>query len=170
MIKDGVKSDDKVTIKKNFTYNDFEISYRDNNNGSPIRHTLTGFYHKRVMDYVYILLKNQYIDEEGYDKIQVNVPGMPRVIISAANLSDLYYRDHLYDTISMGLDMLENCEHVRENCEDVRENCEDVCNHNRNGTAENDYTYTYTYNTPTNSPSLRSSAPGVRPQHLFFNE
>jgi hypothetical protein len=34
------------------------------------------------MNYLYILLKNQFLDEEGYQKLQLSLPAMPRMIVS----------------------------------------------------------------------------------------
>jgi len=150
-------TDDKVLIRKNTEYDEYEITYTDYNEGTPLSHKLSGFYRQRVMEYVYTLLKNHYLDEEGYSHIQVNVPAMPRMIVSADKLKEVYYREHLYDLVGLGLDMLGNCESQKRN----------DCTH-----TSDDYTYTYTYryDTPTPTPNARSTAPGVRPQHLFFDE
>jgi len=112
MIKNDSISDDTIRIYKNRVTNDFEITYIDYNDGNPITHKAYGMYRARVLEYVYMILKNQALDNEGYDSIQFNLPAMPRVIVSGSDFKDLYKREHFYELIGTGLDMLENCEKV----------------------------------------------------------
>ena len=111
-------SDDRLQIRKNFETNDFEVTYRDANVGigvvgcSPVVHKLTGLYRERVLEHVYLLLKNQYLDTDGFAEIQIDVPAMPRVLLKADSMYDLYYRDHIYELIGSALDNLENGERV----------------------------------------------------------
>jgi hypothetical protein len=111
-------SDDRLQIRKNFETNDFEITYRDANVGigsagcAPVLHKLTGLYRERVLEHVYLLLKNQYLDTDGFDQIQLDVPAMPRVLLKAESMYDLYYRDHIYELIGAALDNLDNGERV----------------------------------------------------------
>ena len=111
-------SDDRLSIRKNFGTNDFEITYRDANVGigavgcTPVLHKLTGLYRERVLEHVYLLLKNQYLDTDGFAEIQLDVPAMPRVLLKAESMYDLYYREHIYELIGAALDNLESGERV----------------------------------------------------------
>ena len=104
------EKDDTIRIRKDLDLNEFELTYTDQNDGTPVIHLVTGMYRARVMEYLYMLLKNQALDEEGYSSIQVTVPAMPRVMISAEKMKDLYYREHFLDVIGTGLDLLDNVE------------------------------------------------------------
>jgi len=108
MIGDNKASytDQTVKIKKNYSYNEFEVTYTDR--PTSIVHTITGLSHSSLMEYVYLLLKSLYMDEEGCKNVQVNIPGMPCMVVSANKLSDLYYREHFEDLIRTGVDLLAN--------------------------------------------------------------
>jgi hypothetical protein len=103
-----VSNDDTIKIFKNLEFGDFEITYKDPNDGSSVTHKMKGLYRQKVLDYVYMLLKNQYLDEEKFTSLQFTLPGMPRVLVSAAKFDDVYYREHFYELIGFGLDSLEN--------------------------------------------------------------
>lgn len=107
MIRDD-NTDDVINVKKDLATNEYVITYSDPNEGEPVVHQMSGLYREKVLEYVYMLLKNQYVDEEGFDKVQVNIPAMPRVIVSGEKFSDLYYREHFQQLIGFGLDNLEN--------------------------------------------------------------
>ena len=139
--------DDIITIQKNFDTNDFEILYRDQNNGTPISHIVSGLYRARVIDYLYIVFKNQSLDEEGYKSIQLTLPALPRLIVSGDKFKDLYYREHFLEAVGTGLDLLENTTSIKRS------------------KAQLDASL---YETPI--PMRRSTAPGVRPQHLYFDD
>jgi hypothetical protein len=109
-VQGGQSKDDKIRIRKDLELNEFELTYTDQNDGTPVIHLVTGMYRARVMEYLYMLLKNQALDEEGYNSIQVTIPAMPRVIISAEKMKDLYYREHFLEMIGTGLDLLDNVE------------------------------------------------------------
>ena len=105
--KDG-GADDRVFIRKNLSTNEYCITYTDPNEGGPKQvHVMTGMYYQKVLDYVYYLLKNQCLDEEGFEQMQVNIPGMPRVIVSIESMRDVYYRSHFYELVGFGLEALE---------------------------------------------------------------
>ena len=105
---DDTKDDAMVRIRKNLATNDFELTFTDPNMGSKIVHSMSGLYRQKVLDYIYYLLKNQYLDEEGFDKLQVDLPAMPTMIVSGSSMRDIYYRDHFYGLIGFGLDSLES--------------------------------------------------------------
>lgn len=104
----GDDTDDVINIKKDLTTNEYVITYSDPNEGVPVVHQMSGLYRDKVLEYVYMLLKNQYVDEEGFDKVQVNIPAMPRVIVSGEKFNEVYYREHFQQLIGFGLDNLEN--------------------------------------------------------------
>ena len=143
MIKEG-KSDDKIVIHKDYSTNEFEIVYVDGNDGTPITHKVTGMYRDRILEYAYMVLKNQALDNEGYDSIQFNMPAMPRVIVSGEDFKDVYKREHFYALISTGIDMLDNTESIQKQ-----------------------RSYQHTLHTPTVGRT-RLNPPAVR--HLFFDE
>ena len=111
-------NDDRLTIRKNLDTNDFEIIYRDANEGlglcqkGAVIHKLSGMYRERVLEHVYLLLKNQYLDTDGFAEIQLDMPAMPRVLLKAESMYDLYYRDHIYELVGAALDNLENGERI----------------------------------------------------------
>lgn len=107
MIRSDEK-DDTISIAKDLMTNEFVVTYTDENDGDPVVHKMSGLYHAKVLDYVYMLLKNQYLDEEGFESVQVNMPAMPRMIVNGSKFSDIYYRQHFYELIGFGLDNLEN--------------------------------------------------------------
>ena len=146
MIKEGA-SDDKITIRKDFSTNEFEILYVDDNDGIPVTHKASGLYRERVLEYVYMVLKNQALDDEGYDSVQFTIPAMPRVIVPGSDFKDLYKREHFYSLISTGLDMLENCESINKRT-----------------------TSAFTLHTPTNRTTLNRTTINPAMRHLFFDE
>ena len=141
-------NDERVLIEKNHQFNEFEVTYTDPNTyGPPIVHKVSGLYRDRLMTYVYMLIKNQAVDEESAVSIQVNIPAMPRVILSVNKLNDLYFREHLVELIGVGADLLENTTRVLSS--PVKKS------------KKVDASYS--------TPSARSTAPGVYPQHLYFD-
>jgi hypothetical protein len=116
MIKDASnkKYDDRIVIKKDMIYNEYQVTYSEKSTGASFTQKLTGLYREKVMQYVYMVLKNQSLDEEGYTSFQINMLAMPAVIVTAEKLKDVYYREHFYDMIGSGLDLMDNCETVGE--------------------------------------------------------
>ena len=98
-------TDDKIVIKKYLNRDGFDVTYTDYNVGVPVTHRLSMQYNE-VLDYIYLVLKNQSMDIEGFKDIQVSVPAVPRVLVSGEKMKDLYYREHFLDLISEGLKML----------------------------------------------------------------
>jgi len=105
LINSSPDTDDKVVIKKYLNRDEFEVTYTDYNIGLPVTHRLSMQYNE-VLDYIYIILKNQSMDKEGFSEIQVSVPAIPRLIVSADKMKQLYYRDHFFNMIREGLKML----------------------------------------------------------------
>jgi hypothetical protein len=100
--------DDTVRIVKNLEDSVFEITYKDN--GDPVVHKAYHMTRDNVCDYVFLLLKNLTLDEDGYQNFQIDVPAMPRVLVSASNMKDTYYRDHFLELVENGLSMLDKVE------------------------------------------------------------
>jgi len=135
--------DDMIIIKKNLDTNEFDITYKDTNGGgSLVTHYVNGLYRRRVLNYLYMVFKNQSLDEEGYTSIQLTLPAMPRVLISGNKLTDLYYREHLLEVLGDSLDLLTNVTNKKVVPKEVYED------------------YDYYPATPVNN---------ARPQHLFFD-
>jgi len=151
-------SDDTVKIIKNYETGDFEITFTDQNDGTPVVHKVYGLYRARVMDYLYMILKNQALDEEGYKSIQLTLPAMPRIIVAGEKLKDLYYREHFLEAVGTGLDLL-----------DVTQNVKKVPSVRRYSyAAPQSQQYDWSsYETPV---GRRSTAAGARPQHLYFDD
>lgn len=107
-------TDDNVRIRKILGSDDeFEVSYSDQNNGSPIVHTVPCLSRSGVMNYLYILLKNQFLDEEGYQKLQLSLPAMPRMIVSGDKFKQVYYREHFMEAVDTGLNLLDITMHEK---------------------------------------------------------
>ena len=112
---DDQKNDAMVRIRKNLATNEFELTFTDPNmGGSKIVHVMSGLYRQKVLDYIYYLLKNQYLDEEGFESLQVDLPAMPTMIVKGSSIRDVYYREHFYELIGFGLDSLESTTKVVE--------------------------------------------------------
>jgi len=155
--KDG-NQDDKVVIRKNLEYNDFEVTYTERSGlDEPTVYSSTGMYREKVLDYIYMVVKNQYADDEPYHHVQLNIPAMPRVILSASKFKEVYFREHLYDLISTGLDLLETTKLVKNDVLPTpNPNAPSVSNnHNYYGDGR--------------WPSARSSVGGAVPQHLYWD-
>jgi hypothetical protein len=139
-------TDETLQIKKDYLSNEFTVSFSDPNKYTACSNTtVKNLYHDKLMKYVYMLLKNLKVDEEGPTNIQVNIPGMPSILFSGNKMNDIYYREHLYDLIEFGVDLLEHTT--------PKINKKPVVNDG--------------FTTP--KVSRRSTAPGVVPSHLFFD-
>jgi hypothetical protein len=106
-------TDDSMRVRKNFESGEFELVYKDSHDSKKQVHTLTGLYRQRVLDHVYLALKNLTMDEDNFFQVQLNMPAMPPVLVSVENLSDVYYRDHLLELVGNGLDNLDVLETVK---------------------------------------------------------
>ena len=100
--------DDTVSIRKNLEDSVFELTFKDN--GDPLVHNAYEMTRDNVCDYVYLLLKNMTLDEDGYQSIQLSLPAMPRLIVSSSKMSNTYYRDHFLELIENSLSMLDKVE------------------------------------------------------------
>ena len=142
-------SDDIVKIVKNYETGDFDITFTDQNDGSPVVHKAFGLYRARVIDYLYMLLKNQALDEDGYKNLQLTLPAMPRIIVAGEKMKDLYYREHFLELLGTGLDLLDNVSNVHKKSSNIPPVYDGA-----------DEEVVYNYSTP---------RPCGRPQHLFFD-
>lgn len=141
-------SDDTVKIVKNYERDDFDITFTDQNDGTPVVHKAVGLYRSRVLDYLYMLFKNQALDEEGYKSVQVTLPAMPRILVSGEKFKDLYYREHFLELLENSLDLFENVSNVHKKSSYIAPVYDG---------ADDDVAYNY------------STPRGPRPQHLFFD-
>ena len=100
-------TDDMVKIRKNLEENEFEFTYVDENNGSPVVHEVTFAKRSDLMNHVYLILKNQMIDDDGFEAVQFTLPAMPRMLAYTDKFRDVYYREHFLDLIENALDCLD---------------------------------------------------------------
>lgn len=100
-------TDDLVKIRKNLEEEDFELTYSDENNGSPVVHDVIFTKRSYLINHVYLLLKNQMIDDDGFKAVQFNLPAMPRILVNVEKFRDVYYREHFLDLIENALDCLD---------------------------------------------------------------
>jgi len=106
--KNNLNLDDTIRVVKNLEDNTFEVTYKDN--GDPLMHKMHCMTRDNVSDYVYYLLKNITLDEDGYQHIQFSLPAMPRVLVSASRLNDTYYRDHFLELVENSLGLIDKVE------------------------------------------------------------
>lgn len=181
-MKFNSNKDDKIRIKKNLNYNEFEITYTENSRmDTPYIFKSSGMYLEKVLDYVYVLIKNQYVDDEPYDTIQFDIPAMPPILVKSEKFKDSYYRDHLFQLVSTGLNMLETTELVRTGLPTLEV---PTCAHEvptvpqtpNNSQVRHAMRPLYSdepsYNVNSNYypvPNSRSTPNGVLPQHLYWD-
>jgi len=108
----AASTDDSLRVRKNFETGEFEMIYTDSHDVNKQVHKLQSLYRQRVLDHVYLTLKNLTLDEDNFYQIQLNMPAMPPVLVSVDNLTDLYYREHLLELVENGLDNLDVLEKV----------------------------------------------------------
>ena len=164
--------DDQVVIRKNLETNDFTVTYTEKKDREvPLVYRSVGMYESKVLNYIYILLKNQYLDAEPYAFIQVNVPAMPRIMIPGEKFNEIYYREHVEDLIQCGLEMLETTTIVKKPVllpVPLAEKKSHWYSDSWGGNVLEEGELPSPFETP--RVLRRSTAPGVVPQHLFFNE
>ena len=108
--KGAASSDDRLSVRKDLSTGEFQVTYVDENNGDPVTHRMNYLYRARVMDHFYLVLKNQMIDDDGFEAVQFNMPAMPRMLVNATKFKDVYYREHFLDLIGNALDCLDTLE------------------------------------------------------------
>jgi hypothetical protein len=96
-----------VKIRKNLEENEFEFTYVDENNGSPVVHEVTFAKRSDLMNHVYLILKNQMVDDDGFQAVQFTLPAMPRMLVYTDKFREVYYREHFLDLIENALDCLD---------------------------------------------------------------
>lgn len=109
-------SDDTLKIYKNIVDDSFEIRYTDANtelligqgsSDNRVTHTMVSLSHENVLDHIYFILKNQYLDTDKFRQIQIDPPAMPRILVDGDKFSDVYTREHVYELIGHSLECLE---------------------------------------------------------------
>jgi hypothetical protein len=103
----AASTDDMVKIRKNLEENEFEFTYVDENNGSPVVHEVTFAKRSDLMNHVYLILKNQMVDDDGFQAVQFTLPAMPRMLVYTDKFREVYYREHFLDLIENALDCLD---------------------------------------------------------------
>lgn len=104
----AASTDDSLKVCKNFQTGEFNMIYTDSHDVSKKNvHKLQGLYRQRILDHIYLTLKNLTMDKEGFFQLEVIVPGMPLFLVNVADLKDLYYRDHILELVANGLDNLD---------------------------------------------------------------
>lgn len=115
--------DDTITIRKNVETDNFSVVYKDANaGGPPVIHTMT-LEHDDVVDHMYLVLKSQALDDDGFESIQFNLPAMPRLLVNISRLNEMYYREHLLELIQNGLDCLDAMSPTPEEEEWICDDC-----------------------------------------------
>ena len=102
----NVVHDDVITVHRSIVDNAYNVTFSDQNNGSPVKHRMTGLSRMAVQNYLFRILKNQVIDEQGYKYIQITTPAMPRVLVSGSKMREEYYREEIEEVIGISLEML----------------------------------------------------------------
>jgi len=108
-------SDDTLRVYKNLIDDTFEVRYTDANSGltasgttlNRVTHTMVSLSHENVLDHIYFILKNQYLDIGKFSQIQIDPPAMPRILVDGDMFNDVYTREHFYELISHSLECLE---------------------------------------------------------------
>ena len=108
--KSSASHDDIISVRKDLSTGEFQVSYKDENNGDPTTHVMNYLYRARVLDHLYLVLKNQNIDDDGFEAVQFNLPAMPRMLVNIQKFADVYYREHFLDLIGNALDCLDTLE------------------------------------------------------------
>lgn len=60
-----------------------------------------------VVDHMYLVLKNQGMDDDGFESVQFNLPAMPSMLVRVSRFNEIYYREHLLELIENALDCLD---------------------------------------------------------------
>jgi len=108
--KSSASQDDTISVRKDLETGEFQVTYKDENNGEPTTHVMNYLYRARVLDHLYLVLKNQNIDDDGFEAVQFNLPAMPRMLVNIQKFADVYYREHFLDLIGNALDCLDTLE------------------------------------------------------------
>ena len=103
-------SDDVMSIRKDLEECEFVLTYNDENNGSPVTHTMRFGCRMDLVNHLYLTLKNQAMDDDGFKSVQFSMPAMPRMLVDAWKFKEVYYREHFLDLLENGLDCLDRVE------------------------------------------------------------
>ena len=111
-IRDTTNSstDDVMSIRKNFQEGEFVVTYTDENQGSPVFHTISFGCRMDLVNHLYLTLKNQAMDDDGFKSVQFSLPAMPRILVPIDRFREAYYREHFLDLLENGLDTLDRVE------------------------------------------------------------
>jgi len=108
------ETDDDIRVRKDLATGEFELTFRDRQDAQlHVVHVLHSLYRQRVIDHIYLTLKNQSMDEEGFPLVQFSLPGMPNMLVSAEKFNDAYFREHFLELIENALDNLDVLESTK---------------------------------------------------------
>lgn len=99
-------TDDSIRITVASEAGKFVLRYRDSNDGNPVVHRIT-VGRNQLLEHMYLLLKSQGMDDDGFKSVQFTLPAMPRLFVKISRFNEMYYREHLLELITNGLDTLE---------------------------------------------------------------
>jgi hypothetical protein len=103
--------DDRITIRKNLESEceTYSLWYTDTNaetTGKSVSQTLESMSRSNTIEHMRVVIKSLAFDEQGFDRLQFDVPGMPRMLISVKKMREVYYREHITDMVCAGLDAM----------------------------------------------------------------
>jgi hypothetical protein len=100
--------DDQIRIRYDANLDLFQVDMVDKQAGGKATwyNKVEGQTRGRTMRYVRLLLKSLILDQDGYERVQVDVPGLPQFLTRVASLRDLYVREHIEDMVELGLDLM----------------------------------------------------------------
>ena len=107
--------DDRIIIRKDLDDGNFTLRYTDTNAGTNdaiISQITTSMTYDHVVEHMRVCVKSIALDEEGFMKVQIDIPGMPRMLLSVDKLREVYYRDHIIDMVCIGLDSMNTSKSV----------------------------------------------------------
>lgn len=104
----SASKDDLIEIRQELETGEFTVKFREYNFGNQMTHFLSNLSYRQVQDYIYTFIKNQSLDEDGYESIQMNLPCQPTMVVSVEKMKELYYRDHFLESVSDALATLTN--------------------------------------------------------------
>ena len=109
---DNSNMDDVMCIRKNFEDGEFILSYKDDNNGHPLTQAISFGCRMDLVNHLYLTLKNQAIDDDGFNSVQFSLPAMPRILVNVERFRDVYYRGHFLDLLENAMDCLDRVETI----------------------------------------------------------
>ena len=95
------KTDDKIYIIKEESYDSYTISYTEGD--SKVKFATSGLSGSKVIDTMRKTLRMLTIDEKPFEYLQVTITGMPTILVKPQNLTS-QTRDLIYDSMEATMD------------------------------------------------------------------